>query len=348
MKKKTQKMTLLMTVFILLTSMIFIQNTVADTSPGPHAVKGMLYINGEIAEPGIEININFTEGDESNLTFEACGDFNFNIGFNGYEDETGDITVMYMGQELVPIDNDTVFIPDGAAFIYIDLSVVYEIPPNNPPAKPMNPSPADGSTVISTSTELSVDVSDPDDDSMKVEFYDASDDSLIGTVEDVANGGTASVVWSDLAYDTEYCWYAVANDSELENKSDDFTFTTEEEINISIFVQRISFGRVCARIKNKGETNLTNVEYEISMEAGLLKRVIVSNNGSFENLTAGKTEKIFSSRLRFLKGSIRPLCFGKANGHVVVKVDGKTFNYEFRGRVISKILLVTSQGMVEE
>ena len=85
-------------------------------------------------------------------------------------------------------------------------------PVNDPPDVPGNPSPSDGATGVSTSPTLSVDVSDPNGDSMTVTFYDASDDSVIGTDVGVSSGGSASVVWSGLGYSTVYSWYVVADD----------------------------------------------------------------------------------------------------------------------------------------
>ncbi|MBS3817693.1 MAG: PKD domain-containing protein, partial [Candidatus Thermoplasmatota archaeon] len=102
---------------------------------------------------------------------------------------------------------------------------------NYAPDVPTNPSPADGATGVSTDPTLSVDVSDPDGDSMDVSFYNASDDSLINTDSGVADGGTASVTWSDLSYNTTYDWYAVADDGQATNSSGTWSFTTIDEIN---------------------------------------------------------------------------------------------------------------------
>ena len=97
---------------------------------------------------------------------------------------------------------------------------------NTPPDAPTNPSPADGATDVSTSPTLSVDVSDTDGDTMDVSFYDASDDALIGTDTGVASGGTASVTWSGLSYNTNYGWYAVADDGFVSTQSAIWQFTT--------------------------------------------------------------------------------------------------------------------------
>ena len=100
---------------------------------------------------------------------------------------------------------------------------------NNPPYKPGDPLPENNSENIGINPTLSVLVTDPDNDTMNVSFYDASDDSLIGTDFNVPNGSRAEVSWSGLQYNTTYSWYAIANDSIIENLSDVWSFTTERD-----------------------------------------------------------------------------------------------------------------------
>lgn len=98
---------------------------------------------------------------------------------------------------------------------------------NEAPSAPHNPNPADGATGVSISPTLSVDVSDPDGDTMDVRFIDASDNILIGSNTGVTNG-TTSITWSGLSENTDYQWYAIADDegSETEVISSTWTFTT--------------------------------------------------------------------------------------------------------------------------
>ena len=104
-----------------------------------------------------------------------------------------------------------------------------EVIENHPPEKPQSPEPEDDETDVDLNPTLSVLVTDVDDDSMNVYFYDASDDSLIGMDNNVANGSRAEVQWSNLDYNTTYFWYVVANDSMFENYSIVWSFTTENE-----------------------------------------------------------------------------------------------------------------------
>ena len=100
---------------------------------------------------------------------------------------------------------------------------------NNPPNAPNNPTPLNGATGVETSPSLSVDVSDPDSDTMDVTFYNASDDSIIGTDSSVASGGTATTTWSGLSFSTLYSWYAIADDGTETTQSVTWSFTTDSE-----------------------------------------------------------------------------------------------------------------------
>jgi len=102
---------------------------------------------------------------------------------------------------------------------------------NYPPERPINPKPENNSENISLNTKLSVYVKDPDDDILIVSFYNASNDELIGTVDDVESKTNATTIWSGLKLNTSYSWYATANDTEFETKSDTFNFKTIKEDN---------------------------------------------------------------------------------------------------------------------
>jgi len=117
---------------------------------------------------------------------------------------------------------------DSGSFYYIGNEETQVSEPH-PPNEPINPQPEDSSKNITINPTLSVLVIDYDNDTMNVSFYDASDDSLIGIDNNVLNGSRAEVLWSDLQYDTEYEWYAIANDSIYENISDVWSFTTEKD-----------------------------------------------------------------------------------------------------------------------
>lgn len=73
--------------------------------------------------------------------------------------------------------------------------------------------------------ELTSEVTDPENDDMNITFYDASDDSKIGEVNNKGNG-TYSVDWTGLSADQTYNWYAEVTDGTDTVKSDTAEFTT--------------------------------------------------------------------------------------------------------------------------
>jgi hypothetical protein len=116
MNIKTIKSTIISIIVLLtfITTTVFVQ---ADFYP--HAVKGTAYIDGSIAEPGIEIEIHFYEdetfiGTENGTTFTYDGEFNFNIGFKGHEGEKGYFRINDQAPEEEPepyveINNDDTY-----------------------------------------------------------------------------------------------------------------------------------------------------------------------------------------------------------------------------------------------
>jgi len=117
-------------------------------------------------------------------------------------------------------------IPPESRTLTLDGPVTYTAPPNSAPDMPQNPSPANGATGVYQPVTLSVAVSDIDDDTMTVTFFDASDDSVIDTDAGAPSGSRAEVSWSGLAADTTYSWYAEADDGEFSTRSNTFSFTT--------------------------------------------------------------------------------------------------------------------------
>jgi len=109
-----------------------------------------------------------------------------------------------------------------------DVTVTIEA--GNFPNTPTNPSPADSSTGVSQDPTLSVDVKDKDGDALDVSFYDASDDSLIGSTSIAAttSTSTASTSWNNLSASTTYSWYVVADDGSATTSSDTWSFETNK------------------------------------------------------------------------------------------------------------------------
>jgi len=86
---------------------------------------------------------------------------------------------------------------------------------------------------VSVDAPLSVYVEDLDvpSDTLTVKFYNASDDSLIGS-KTVVGSGTASVTWPGLSLDTDYYWYITVNDGHgiVSSKNNPWNFTTRSNV----------------------------------------------------------------------------------------------------------------------
>jgi len=96
---------------------------------------------------------------------------------------------------------------------------------NCPPSLVVN-SPTDGESGVTSDAELKVDISDANGDSMDVTFYNAPDDTQIGSTQTgVSDGGTASVTWDNLSAGNSYSWYAVADDGSATTTSSTWSFT---------------------------------------------------------------------------------------------------------------------------
>jgi len=113
-------------------------------------------------------------------------------------------------------DNET---SDGNTFTAGTWS---DCPPNNP----SNPNPENNATDVELNPTLSVYVSDPDNDTMNVSFYNAANNSLIGNVTNAESNTTVSAIWYGLEYEVTYEWYVVAEDYSGSNQSDTWCFTT--------------------------------------------------------------------------------------------------------------------------
>ncbi len=155
---------------------------------------------------------------------------------------------------------------------------------NTAPDAPTNPDPADGETGVMTDTTLSVDVSDPDGDKMDVSFYNASDDSLIGTENNVQSGNKASVGWSNLAYDYDYSWYAVADDGTDTTRSNTWIFhTVLPSMDISLYSggNREGWNFVSYKLINQTEVEglLNDTDYGIRGSYDKVMYYDASGNG---------------------------------------------------------------------
>ena len=161
-----------------------------------HSVYGFVYINDKLVSEEVVVKLTFSETPEEILD-ETDSNRYYQIDFTDHNWEEGFFSVKYKKDWYAPFDNQSVEILPEEIGYEIDLHI-YIL--NSPPDKPINPQPENNSINVSLNPTLSVNVTDPDDDTMNVSFYNAFDDSLIDTATNVTNGSTASIIWSDLSY----------------------------------------------------------------------------------------------------------------------------------------------------
>jgi uncharacterized repeat protein (TIGR01451 family) len=157
---------------------------------------------------------------------------------------------------------------------------------NHKPNVPSNPSPSNNAGGIILSPMLSVQVSDPDGDGLIVTFYDASDDSVIGT-DSCTSSCTADTVWNDLSYSTQYRWYVVVSDGRLEETSPVWSFTIRD-IDVELDVNILGGIGVSAEIINAGSDPVEDVSWRMEVTSmGMLNRVNRSAEGIIDRIVGG-------------------------------------------------------------
>jgi len=100
----------------------------------------------------------------------------------------------------------------------------------NIPDSPINIAPPHGAADLEIPVTLQVLIYDNTSAGLiHVYFYNGANDGLIGNVS-VYNGSIASMAWSGLQSGRSYSWYAIANNSVYENRSDTWVFTTKSYV----------------------------------------------------------------------------------------------------------------------
>lgn len=235
MKQNKTIQTVIISLMLVLMSLSFVYSISAeDPSIPDYDVSGYVFVDG-------------TKTDDVEITISVAG--YDDVTTTSYYNEPFDVHGVYVGHfSAEKGDNVSFVLKDGYNYFYFpnDLTITHDpqyayynhnftidTSTTSPPDKPSLISSSDGSTISSKSqATLKVSVSDPDGDDMDVSFYDASDDSKIGSTQlKVEDGSTAEVTWTGLNEDTTYSWYAVADDTIKETNSDTWTFTTKEEQN---------------------------------------------------------------------------------------------------------------------
>ena len=131
---------------------------------------------------------------------------------------------------------------------------------NTPPDAPSDPYPENvtGVNTFNTTVTLSVYVFDPDADGMIIYFYNNATAQEIGNTSVSSGellGAYAYCSWTGLNESTNYSWYAIANDSHLDNTSEIWSFTTGENevILFEYHVETLTGDYQCLGVEFDGE-----------------------------------------------------------------------------------------------
>ncbi|MGM0509521.1 MAG: Ig-like domain-containing protein [Thermoplasmatota archaeon] len=197
-------------------------NIPTDPNP-PYGDKGVSL------EPELSVRVTDPDGDTMDVSFYDETDDTL-IGTDTDVNSGDVVTTTWSGLSEGTTYKWYVVITDGSLTTQSTLFEFETLLANYPPEEPTSPSPSNGSVEIESDVSLSVHVTDPDGDTMDVSFYDAYDDTLIGTDTDVESGSTASTTWSGLDLGTTYEWYAVVEDDEESIQADTWSFTTKQDI----------------------------------------------------------------------------------------------------------------------
>ncbi|MDH7517254.1 MAG: hypothetical protein QHH19_02785 [Candidatus Thermoplasmatota archaeon] len=164
--------------------------------------------------------------------------------------------------------------------------------------------------------------------------------------EDLEDGDTMIIVFNVLVTgitgDCEECGINTASYTAYSNGNDYSGSDTAQiystyrppapPIKIDINLMRTSIGRVCGSITNTGDENLSNVKCNILVSGGVLKRVNLNVSETFKEIKAGGSASI-CTRKRSVK-----CAFGKITVKVTVLVGDKTFEENFKGFVLGRIV----------
>jgi len=208
---------------------VILTSTINNPPSSPSADFPLNGATGVNLNPHLRVMVSDPDTDPLSVTFYD-GDTNNVIGTVESIQSGSLATVTWSGLEPVSMYHWYVVVSDSQLETESSVwSFTTQSSFNHAPSQPTLISPGDMSTDVSRSPSLRVTVSDPDGDLLQVTFYDATTNSIIGTVEGVESGSNAQFTWTGRSYDTTYQWYVVSSDTQLEASSDTWQFTTQSE-----------------------------------------------------------------------------------------------------------------------
>ncbi|KKN40751.1 hypothetical protein LCGC14_0730210 [marine sediment metagenome] len=172
--------------------------------------------------PTLSVDVRDTYGDSMDVYFHDASNNNI-IGIDYNVPSGGRASITWSSLNNGTTYNWYAITNDG---VKTSISTTWSFRTNYRPNIPANPIPSNNLIGINLNPILSVSVADSDGDQISTSFYNAFDNSLIGTDSSTPSGAIASVLWSGLSEGTQYQWYAVISDGLTTNVSPTWTFTT--------------------------------------------------------------------------------------------------------------------------
>ena len=109
---------------------------------------------------------------------------------------------------------------------HTNISVTADVTSLNNEPTYNNVKPENDATALKRPANLSFTVSDADLDELNITWYDASDDSVIDSKNNISSGSTVFAHWSSLDTNTSYTWYAKITDGISNTTVGPRSFTT--------------------------------------------------------------------------------------------------------------------------
>jgi len=211
MKKSYRKRYLVFITLFVIVASILLPQTIAYTQPCTCA--GFCYIDDEKIIPD-NVRLDFP-----GYTFEAMifATGQYIIDFPGPIGSTGTFNITY--NDGYYMADETITIIEDLNEYFIDLHVTTYI--NSQPDKPTDPIP-ENNTEDYEITEISVFISDPDDDTLNVSFY--LNDELLEQKNNILGDTRVSADLPELTAGQKMFWYVEVDDEEYTVRSDTWNF----------------------------------------------------------------------------------------------------------------------------
>ena len=114
----------------------------------------------------------------------------------------------------------------------------------------------------------------------------------------------------------------------------------EPEINLTITIpKKIFLGKVNAVIKNVGETDVSDVNWEINLTAGIRKK-LYTVSGTIDEIKINLNEQVSTGK-SFLRTAIK-FKFGRVIGTITASVGDYSTSIDFSGLALGRIIIIRS------